>query len=53
MWNSTKVGEWIEQKSAKALSNNKHRGWEYLRRLQRHSPKVPRPPHKKADEREP
>ncbi len=51
MWNSRKVGEWIEQKTGKAVSNKKQRGWEYLRRLG-HSPKVPRPRHQKADERE-
>jgi transposase len=49
MWNSVKVAEWIEKKTGKATS--KQRGWEYLRRLGR-SPKAPRPPHKKADERE-
>ena len=51
MWNSRKVGEWIEQKTGKAVSNKKQRGWEYLRRLG-NSPKVPRPHHHKADERE-
>src|ERR671939_1008870 len=44
MWNSRKVGEWIEAKTAKAVSNKKQRGWEYLRRLG-HSPKAPRPHH--------
>jgi transposase len=48
MWNSRKVGEWIERKTAKAVSNKKQRGWEYMRRLG-NSPKVPRPRHKKAD----
>jgi transposase len=44
MWNSRKVGEWIEQKTGKAVSNKKQRGWEYLKKL-RQSPKVPpRPP---------
>jgi hypothetical protein len=40
MWNSPKVGEWIEQ-----------RGWEYMRKLG-NSPKVPRPPHKKSNNHE-
>src|SRR5919199_6644548 len=44
MWNSRKVGEWIERKTGKAVSNKKQRGWEYLRRLG-NSPKVPRPHH--------
>ena len=43
MWNSRKVGEWIEQKTGKAVSNKKQRGWEYMRRVG-NSPKVPRPP---------
>src|SRR3954452_13020643 len=51
MWNSRKVGEWIEAKSGKAVSNKKQRGWEYLRRLG-NSPKVPRPHHALADKRE-
>src|SRR5919199_709317 len=51
MWNSRKVGEWIEQKTGKAVSNKKQRGWEYLRKVG-HSPKVPRPHHASADERE-
>jgi transposase len=51
MWNSRKVGEWIERKTGKAVGNKKQRGWEYLKRL-RQSPKVPRPHHHKADERE-
>lgn len=51
MWNSRKVGEWIEAKTGEAVSNKKQRGWEYLRRLG-NSPKVPRPRHAKADERE-
>ncbi|MCA1729254.1 MAG: winged helix-turn-helix domain-containing protein [Actinobacteria bacterium] len=50
MWNSRKVGEWIEGKTGKAVSK-KQRGWEYLRRLG-NSPKVPRPHHAKADKRE-
>jgi transposase len=48
MWNSRKVGEWIEAKTGKAVSQKKQRGWEYLKRL-RQSPKVPRPHHQKAD----
>src|SRR5215207_184968 len=40
MWNSRKVGEWIEAKTGRAVSNKKQRGWEYLRRLG-NSPKVP------------
>ena len=51
MWNSRKVGEWIEQKTGKAVSNKKQRGWEYLRKVG-HSPKVPRPHHASADEHE-
>src|SRR5215211_3723763 len=50
MWDSRKVGEWIEAKSAKAVSNKKQRGWEYLRRLGQ-SPKAPRPHHASADKR--
>ena len=34
MWNSPKVGEWIEQKTARVVSNKKQRGWEYLKRLE-------------------
>ena len=49
MWNSRKVAEWIEHRTGKATS--KQRGWEYLRKLG-HSPKVPRPRHKRADARE-
>ena len=48
MWNSPKVGEWIERRTGKVLSQKKHRGWEYMRKLG-NSPKVPRPHHKKAD----
>jgi transposase len=51
MWNSRKVGEWIEAKTGQAVRNKKQRGWEYLRKLG-HSPKVPRPYHAKADKRE-
>ena len=44
MWNSPKVGEWIERRTGRAVSNKKQRGWEYLKKL-RQSPKVPpRPP---------
>lgn len=50
MWNSRKVGEWIEAKTGKAVSK-KQRGWEYLRKLG-NSPKVPRPRHASADKRE-
>ena len=50
MWNSRKVGEWIEEKTGKAVSK-KQRGWEYLRKLG-NSPKVPRPHHAKADDTE-
>src|ERR687884_194859 len=32
MWNSPKVGEWIEQKTGRVVSNKKQRGWEYLTR---------------------
>jgi transposase len=49
MWNSPKVGEWIEQRTGKALSRKKQSGWEYMRKLGQ-SPKVPRPRHKKASE---
>jgi transposase len=48
MWNSPKVGEWIERRTGKVLSQKKQRGWEYMRKLG-NSPKVPRPHHKKAD----
>src|SRR5215203_1424410 len=51
MWNSRKVGEWIERRIGRVVSNKKQRGWEYLNRL-RQSPKVPRPHHASADERE-
>lgn len=50
MWNSRKVGEWIERRrSGKALSRKKQSGWEYMKRLGQ-SPKVPRPHHAQADE---
>lgn len=51
MWNSRKVGEWIEEKTGKRVSNRKQRGWDYLKRLG-NSPKVPRPHHQKADKHE-
>ena len=51
MWNSRKVGEWIERKSGRTVSNKKQRGWEYLKRLEQ-SPKVPRPHHASADGRQ-
>jgi transposase len=51
MWNSRKVGEWIEGRTGKEVSNKKQRGWEYLRRLG-NSPKVPRSRHAKAHEAE-
>jgi|SRR3954452_18656949 transposase len=51
MWNSRKVGEWIQRRTGRVVSQKKQRGWEYLKRL-RQSPKVPRPQHQKADERE-
>jgi len=51
MWNSPKVGEWIERKTGRVVSQKKQRGWEYLKRL-RQSTTVPRPHHHKADERE-
>jgi transposase len=50
MWNSRKVGEWIEARTGRAVSRKKQRGWDYLRRLG-NSPKVPRPHHASADER--
>ncbi len=51
MWNSRKVGEWIERRTGRVVNQKKQRGWEYLKRL-RQSPKVPRPHHAKADKRE-
>ena len=51
MWNSRKVGEWIEVRTGRVLSQKKQRGWEYLKRLKQ-SPKVPRPHHKKAENSE-
>jgi hypothetical protein len=51
MWNSRKVGEWIERRSGKMVSQKKQRGWEYLKKLKQ-SPKVPRPHHASADNHE-
>ncbi len=51
MWNSRKVGEWIERRTGRAVSQKKQRGWEYLKRLG-NSPKVPRPHDRKADPHE-
>lgn len=51
MWNSRKVGEWIEERTGKAVSQKKQRGWDYLKRLG-NSPKVPRPHHASADKSE-
>jgi transposase len=51
MWNSRKVGEWIERRSGKALRRKKQSGWEYMKRLGQ-SPKVPRPRHKQANSHE-
>jgi transposase len=51
MWNSRKVGEWIERRSGRVVRQKKQRGWEYLKRLGQ-SPKVPRPRHKQADNHE-
>jgi transposase len=51
MWNSRKVGEWIEVRTGRVLTQKKQRGWEYLKRLKQ-SPKVPRPHHKKAENSE-
>lgn len=51
LWNSRKVGEWIERRSGHVVSQKKQRGWEYLKRLGQ-SPKVPRPHHQKANNSE-
>ncbi len=51
MWNSRKVGEWIEEKTGKKATSKKQRGWDYLKRLG-NSPKVPRPHHASVDEHE-
>lgn len=50
MWNSRKVAEWIEEKTGKR-GVRAQRGWEYLKKLDR-SLKVPRPRHRKADQKE-
>ena len=42
IWNSPKVGEWIEGKTGKAPTQ-KQRGWEYMRKLG-NTPKVPKRP---------
>jgi transposase len=51
MWNSPKVGEWIEVRTGRVVSQKKQRGLEYLKRLKQ-SPKVPRAHHKKANNSE-
>ncbi len=51
MWNSRKVGEWIERKTGKVVASKKQRGWDYLKSLG-NSPKVPRPRHASADKAE-
>jgi len=51
MWNSRKVGQWIERRTGRVVSQKKQRGWEYLKRLKQ-SPKVPRPHHKEANKTE-
>ena len=51
MWNSPKVGECIEHRTGKVLTQKKQRGWEYMGKLG-NSPKVPRPRHKKANKAE-
>ena len=48
MWNSRKVGEWIERRTGHVVSQKKQRGWEYLKKLE-NSPKFPRPHHHKAN----
>jgi transposase len=48
MWNSRKVGEWIERRIGRELGRKKQSGWEYLKRLG-YSPKVPRPRHAEAE----
>ncbi|MDQ3302793.1 MAG: winged helix-turn-helix domain-containing protein [Actinomycetota bacterium] len=51
MWNSRKVGEWIERRSGRVVNQKKQRGWGYLKRLGQ-SPKVPRPRHASANNSE-
>lgn len=43
MWNSRKVGEWIESRTGGKVVSKKQRGWEYLRKLG-NSPKVHKAP---------
>jgi transposase len=50
MWGSRRVAEWIEKKTGRRRVRPQ-RGWEYPRKLGR-TPKVPRPAHAKADNRE-
>jgi len=33
MWNSPKVGKWIERRTGRVVGQKKQRGWEYLKRL--------------------
>jgi hypothetical protein len=33
MWNSPKVGEWIERRTGKVLTQKKQRGWVALTRF--------------------
>ncbi len=49
MWNSRKVGLWIERKTGRRV--RAQRGWEYLRRLG-YTPQVPRPANAGADPKE-
>jgi len=50
MWNSRKVAEWIERKTARRRIRLQ-RGWEYLRKLG-HTPQVPRSSNAEADPKE-
>src|ERR671932_2638354 len=52
MWNSRKVGEWVERRSGKSLSRKKQSGWGYMKRLGQ-SPKFPRPHQARTDAPEP
>ncbi len=53
MWNSRKVAEWIEQNTGRERRPVRaQRGWEYLKKLDDRSLKVPRPRHRKADPEE-
>lgn len=38
MWNSRKVGEWIEANIGRAVANKKQRGWDYSTRLRARRP---------------